>query len=55
VDNFTMDWMDSNNTHVGANWGGNAINYYDQNDHITMTRGDIGSKRHRAAHTGRVS
>ena len=55
TDNFHMDWMDSNNTHIGAAWSGNGVNYYDQSDHITMTRGEIGSKRHRAAFQGRVS
>ena len=52
---FYMDWFDSDNTHVGAAWGGNSVNYYDQNDHITMTRGEVGSNRHRASHTGRCS
>ena len=54
-DSFSMDWMDSNNTHVAATWGGNGINFYDQNDHISMTRGEIGSKRHRSSFTGSVS
>ena len=55
VENFAMDYMDSNNTHIAANWSGNTVNYYDQGDHITMTRGEIGSKRHRGSWTGRCS
>ena len=55
VENFGMDYMDSNNTHIAANWSGNTVNYFDQGDHITMTRADIGSKRHRASFAGRCS
>ncbi len=54
-ENFHMDWMDSVNQHVAANWAGNGVNLYDQDDHITMTRGEIGSKRHRATFAGRAT